>query len=484
MAIFSKQKLMELQHRDQEKTARHTVMIVDDEEANRAVMATILRPHYNLIEAADGQAALDLIAGLEQESTLACIVSDQRMPNLTGVELFQQVQSLLPLTVRIIVTGYVDVDSIVDSINKAEIYKFIVKPFDAHDFLLTVRRGVESYELQHQLSLYHQDLAEQVRVRTRELEESQARLLEANAVLRKSSEQILALYNNASCGYYALDPAGQFTHVNDTLLAWLGRTREEMVGRMRLMELVTPASSAMLQQRLPYLAGEGWVRDIRDVELDFLSSEKKVVRLLLSAIALNDEQGPTCRFTAFDVTERNQEHERIRYLASHDALTGLPNRTLMLDRIEHDLLLASRHGRQVALLFADLDGFKRINDTLGHAIGDELLRRAAARLQECVRKSDSVGRFGGDEFVISLADVSGGPDAQAVGAKILEALALPFVVNGQTLQVGVSLGVSLYPQDAGDSATLLRLADAAMYRSKAAGRNRQTFHDAAMPVAQ
>ncbi|MES3024034.1 MAG: response regulator [Pseudomonadota bacterium] len=197
MGLFSKQKLDEIEARSVPRAALQTVLIVDDEAANRAVMATILRPHYQLLEAADGMEALELVEALDPAVSLACIVSDQRMPNLTGVELFQRVQSIMPLTVRIIVTGYVDVDSIVDSINKAEIYKFIVKPFDAYDFLLTVRRGVESYQMQRQLSEYHQSLAEQVRVSGEALEESRRELVVArgereraeSALKRKQARQ-------------------------------------------------------------------------------------------------------------------------------------------------------------------------------------------------------------------------------------------------------------------------------------------------------
>jgi diguanylate cyclase (GGDEF)-like protein/PAS domain S-box-containing protein len=491
MSVFSKKKLEELQSREHGRVLSQTVLIVDDEDANRAVMANILRPYYHLVEAKDGRHALDVIESLGEEVSLACIVSDQRMPRMTGIELFQHVQARLPLTVRIIVTGYVDVNSIVDSINKAEIYRFIVKPFDANDFLLTIRRGVESYEMRRQLSDYHKDLANQVRLRTRELEESRADLLRANQVLqdevlerrrieealRRSSEQVLALYNNASCGYHAIDRNGIFRHINNTELAWLGRERNEVVGVMRIDQLIGAASWGAFLEQFPQIARDGWVHDLRDVELELLAKDGALVPVLLNAVALEDDGQSICRFTVFNITERKQEEMRIEYLANHDALTGLPNRTLMLDRLERDLLLALRHGRRAAVLFIDLDRFKPINDNWGHHVGDKLLQQAACRLKDCLRKSDSVARFGGDEFVVSLGDLGSRDDVIPIADKILSALSEAFIINGHELHVGASIGASIFPDDGDGVDALLRNADAAMYLSKSGGRNRFAFYE-------
>ncbi|HEY5801317.1 MAG TPA: diguanylate cyclase [Burkholderiaceae bacterium] len=490
MALFSKKKLDELVARELSNEPRQTVLIVDDEEANRNVMANILGPYFNLLQATDGQDALRVIDGLGPSAQLACIVSDQRMPNLTGIELFQRVQKLLPLTVRIIVTGYVDVDSIVDSINNAEIYKFIVKPFDVNDFLLTVRRGVESYELHRQLSEYHRDLAEQVRVRTRELEESQAQLIESNRVLRaevlerqraeatlkKTSEQILALYNNASCGYHSIDRDGLILQMNDTELKWLGRRREEVVGKMRWPDLITPQSWKAFLDKYPQVVENGWVYDLHDIEFELMAASGNPVPVLLNAVAVEDGGAMISRFTVFDITERNQAHEHMRYMASHDALTGLANRSLLIDRLRRDIALAHRNRRQVGLLFIDLDRFKQINDTLGHHVGDQLLQQVARRLEECVRKSDSVARLGGDEFVVSLAELADQSDAGNVAEKILQTLARDFLIDQHVLQISGSIGISIYPDDGSDVEALMRQADAAMYRAKEQGRNQYRLY--------
>lgn len=164
--------------------------------------------------------------------------------------------------------------------------------------------------------------------------------------------------------------------------------------------------------------------------------------------------------------------DRLTHQAQHDYLTGLPNRLLLEDRLQHALPMAKRRGKHVGVLFLDLDGFKRINDTLGHAAGDMLLKETGRRLNECVRKSDTVGRLGGDEFMVVLTAVQDPNNVDVVAAKILHALQRPFKIAAHELFVTTSIGTAIYPQDGEDAQTLQRNADAAMYRAKHRGKNR------------
>lgn len=172
-----------------------------------------------------------------------------------------------------------------------------------------------------------------------------------------------------------------------------------------------------------------------------------------------------------DVTEAR----RMSYLAQHDVLTRLPNRVLLNDRIAQAIGMAQRNGKSTALLFLDLDNFKRINDSLGHAGGDQLLREVAQRLSDCVRGSDTVSRNGGDEFVVLLAEERSLQDAGIAAQKILAALAEPHRIDQQEVQVTTSIGISVYPADAKDADTLMKNADTAMYCAKQAGRNNFQF---------
>ncbi|HZX26995.1 MAG TPA: GGDEF domain-containing protein, partial [Telluria sp.] len=159
-------------------------------------------------------------------------------------------------------------------------------------------------------------------------------------------------------------------------------------------------------------------------------------------------------------------------LALHDALTGLPNRRLLEDRIETTLQHAARHHHKAAIMYLDLDGFKQINDTYGHAYGDEILKMVAQRLVANSRKEDTVARLGGDEFMIVLGDVQGLKDAEGPAAKLVEAVSEPYFVNDLTLRLSTSIGISMYPDDAENVESLISIADYALYEAKRAGKNR------------
>lgn len=176
-----------------------------------------------------------------------------------------------------------------------------------------------------------------------------------------------------------------------------------------------------------------------------------------------------------DITERKINEDQLEYLATHDELTGLANRALFHDRLEQSLHYAHRSGRSVAVLLLDLDRFKIINDSLGHSFGDRLLSAVAQRLDRVVRDTDTVARLGGDEFVLLLAEVADSDDVGLLAARILRDLAEPYRIEGREVALGASLGISLYPRDSNDGATLIRNADIAMYRAKQEGGGRSRF---------
>ena len=173
---------------------------------------------------------------------------------------------------------------------------------------------------------------------------------------------------------------------------------------------------------------------------------------------------------------------RMSFMAEHDFLTGLPNRSLLSARLAQSIALAQRHGKRVALLYMDLDHFKHINDSLGHAVGDQLLLSVAKRLQTCVRVSDTVCRQGGDEFVVLLAEVESVGDAELAAEKLIEAMAEPHLVGSHRLHVTLSIGISLYPEDGKDAETVLSSADIAMYHAKRSGRNKSQMFTPDMNV--
>jgi len=183
-----------------------------------------------------------------------------------------------------------------------------------------------------------------------------------------------------------------------------------------------------------------------------------------------------------DVSEARLHALRMSYLAQHDSLTGLANRTLFNDRLDRAIAMANRNNQKLALMIMDVDCFKNINDSRGHAVGDLVLQSVAQRLQDCVRSSDTIGRLGGDEFVILLSEVAQAQEASICADKILLALKAPHAINGQQLQLTASIGIVTYPDDGVDAQTLMKGADVAMYHAKDNGRNNYQFFRPEMNV--
>ena len=176
-----------------------------------------------------------------------------------------------------------------------------------------------------------------------------------------------------------------------------------------------------------------------------------------------------------DITDRRRGEERSRFQASHDALTKLPNRLLFFDRLSLAILHAQRHRKRLAVMFLDLDHFKRINDGLGHSAGDDVLVQVAERLRSCLRGDDTVARLGGDEFIFLVSDVTKESDVASLARKILALVSESLTVAGQEIRLTASLGVGIYPTDGTDAETLVANVDTAMYRAKELGRNNFQF---------
>jgi diguanylate cyclase (GGDEF)-like protein len=231
------------------------------------------------------------------------------------------------------------------------------------------------------------------------------------------------------------------------------------------------AADLALRRRL--LAGE---MPLWQAEKRYLKRDGNLVWVQLTASVLRDTHGQPQCFDAQleDISERKRQQEQIRQLAYFDALTGLPNRRLLQDRLEQAVAQARRNQRRVAVAFLDLDHFKRVNDVHGHDVGDELLTLAAQRLITCVRRGDTVARQGGDEFILVLADIGEDAGVQRVAEKIVAALAMPFSLpqSGLTIDfISTSLGLAVFPTDGLEPQDLMKKADLAMYAAKEGGRN-------------
>jgi diguanylate cyclase (GGDEF)-like protein/PAS domain S-box-containing protein len=203
----------------------------------------------------------------------------------------------------------------------------------------------------------------------------------------------------------------------------------------------------------------------------------------ISAVTADDGKVVNYVTVFSDISRLKHSEEKLHHMAHHDLLTGLPNRRLFRDRLEHAIQRADRSGVKLAVLFLDLDRFKDVNDSLGHTVGDALLRQVANRLKAVMRRDDTLARLGGDEFTVLMEGLQRGKDASNVAEKLVHVLSEPFPVQRHELFVGASIGISIYPQDAQSAESLLRNADAAMYRAKEAGRNTYWFYSEEMTIA-
>jgi diguanylate cyclase (GGDEF)-like protein/PAS domain S-box-containing protein len=260
------------------------------------------------------------------------------------------------------------------------------------------------------------------------------------------------------------DPLRESTFSGDEVLKW-NHPDDREVFRAAIGNAAKGVSEEFdCEYRVPNAAGE-WI---------WVHSRGKVTH--------RDAEGGALRMTgtSTNISKRKAAEERAEYLATRDALTGLPNRVLLHDRLEQAVVNGARHHDGFAFMFIDLDRFKTINDSLGHHVGDELLKGVAQRLTSCVRASDTVARLGGDEFAVILENLSVDDGAQQVAEKMITAMAAPMLVEGQALNTSCSIGISLFPADGRDSATLMKNADVAMYYAKEKGRNNYQFFSAEM----
>ena len=293
----------------------------------------------------------------------------------------------------------------------------------------------------------------------------------AAVALHESIEKLRLAVEIADLKYWEWEAASD-------VLTWGSNPEGASAQTMKLSEyaaLVSPEDREryLATAREAMASGEPF-----DLEYRVAATDGSVLWYSARGMPMLDTAGKVHRMVGVsrDITGQKRREEGVSFLAYHDSLTGLPNRRLLQDRLNQALYSARRRDGKVGAMLIDLDDFKQVNDSAGHRVGDTVLREAAQRLASCVRKADTVARHGGDEFVILVSDVHNETDCQAVADKVLRVLAQPFQAEGQSYQLGASIGIAVFPSGAADGDALLRNADAAMYRAKQLGGNRYRFH--------
>jgi diguanylate cyclase (GGDEF)-like protein/PAS domain S-box-containing protein len=287
-----------------------------------------------------------------------------------------------------------------------------------------------------------------------------------------------AAFDSSVQGMMITDASGTIVRVNPAFERLTGYGRAEALGRDPRFLASLRHDPAFFRRLFGAIDARGcWEGEMWCVRRD---GEEELLHMTLSAVRGEDGAMRNYAASFVDITERRLAEQRVRHLAEHDLLTDLPNRALLRTRTEAAIERARRDGRRIALMFADLDRFKNVNDSLGHAVGDQLLRRYARRLLSLLRTADLVGRQGGDEFVVLLPDLDDTEDASRVAVKLLQAMRSPFPMGTRELLVTCSIGIALYPDNGADFETLMRNADTAMYAAKESGRDCFRFHSPEM----
>jgi diguanylate cyclase (GGDEF)-like protein/PAS domain S-box-containing protein len=301
------------------------------------------------------------------------------------------------------------------------------------------------------------------------------RVRQQTHVIRRNRENELALeeryrrvFERNLTGLYIAQQDGTIIDCNDACAAILGfSSRQELLDHHERAELITRHFHEVPDDANANFGAEHHIHRF--------DGKPGWVLSIVRTVQQKGDSTATLEGAVVDVTHRKLADERIEFLAYYDSLTGLPNRALLQDRLSKALASARRHREKLAVLFLDVDGFKTINDSLGHSYGDLLLQQLAARLQVCAREQDTVCRLGGDEFLIVLGSVEEDLDAAVAAERIAREVNAPFDIYGQTLSVTCSIGISMFPEHGEDTETLIKSADAAMYSSKDGGRNTFRF---------
>ena len=436
-----------------------SILIVDDEALNRRLLAVLLQPEgYSTSSAASGEEALQSVT----DNAPDLILLDIMMPGMDGYKVANILKanpstSNIPI---IMITAQMERSARLAGLD-AGAEEFLTKPVDRTELWLRVRNLLRLKAF-GDLKSHSAMLEHEVQQRTMDLQRFRTAMdATADAIMLISRASML------------------FVEVNATACSMLGYTRDEMFA-LGPADLVAVARAELAIQYDAIIAGHA---SLELVASELRCKDGSTVQVEEHRQALRAEDDWTIVTVVRDITERREAEQRLTHLAHHDALTGLPNRTLFYETLKRTLAMARDGGWPVAVLFIDLDHFKNVNDTLGHTIGDELLLQFSNRLSACVRVRDTVGRLGGDEFALILSMQEGVQGAALVAKKIRDVLLAPFLLHGHEVSISASIGITIHPDDSSDPDTLIKYADTAMYQAKHAGRDTYRFFTAEMNIA-
>lgn len=432
------------------------ILVVDDEPYLRNSLSSLLGFHgFAVVTADGGRSAIELL----QCRPFDLVLLDLFMADVNGHQVMASIVEQRLDTCVIVVSGDVSIDSAISALRLGAA-DFLRKPYEPDELLLKIDNVLTKRRLEKENNVM-------------------------NLQLRESERWHRYMVNSSPDIIYTLDAEGRFTFLNDRVEALLGYRKESLIGQhysaLIYLEDLESARYILNEKR----SGD---RASRNMELRVRhNTESKLLTLEFSSFGIYEE-GRTDQpadhvgtyGVAKDISERKKAEQIISYQAYHDLLTGLANRILFKDHLAMAIAQANRHHQMLAVMFLDMDRFKVVNDTLGHVIGDGLLKKVASRLKGCLREGDTLARQGGDEFTLLLSRIDDREDAMRTSEKMIRSFDAPFQVDGNELYVSISIGIAFYPADGESTDILIKNADIAMYDSKAKGRNRCQCYSGSM----
>ncbi len=412
------------------------VLLIEDNSADARLLREMLKRPAKLPPQVTSCETMQEAEGRLGGEAVDVILLDLGLPDASGLEAVHRAQAAAPRVPLVVLTG-LDDETVAAQALKQGAQDYLIKgEIEARGLMRAIRYAIERQAM--------------------------------DDTLFGERERAQVTLNSIADAVISTDLTGNITFINSVAAGLTGWTAAEAIGRpcAEVLRLRTGDAPE---------AHDATVRLSPDSTL--IRRNGSEVPIEGSIAAMHDRDGkPTGEVMVFrDVSEMRAMTQRIAHSAQHDFLTGLPNRMLFDDRLANAITIAPRHSKRVAVLFLDLDGFKHVNDSLGHAMGDKLLQSVGRRLVECVRASDTVSRLGGDEFAVLLSEVELSEDAAITARRMLTAISQPHVIDQHDLRISASIGISVFPDDGRDANALLQNADTAMYLAKESGRQGYQF---------
>lgn len=433
------------------------ILLADDDPRLLDSLGSLLKLYnYQVDSALGGPQAIRMLS----ETSYDVLLLDLRMPEINGHDVLRHIREHGIPTLTIVISAESSLDDIALALRQGA-YDYLKKPYIPEELLATLNNAIRRKRLEDANRVMHNRL-------------------------NRSERLHRLIVNNSPDIIYVLDEHGCFSFLNSKIELLLGYRREELLTRH-----ITVLVHEDEREKARYFFDQSLRAhdDARSIDLALQPREpgqsKRFFELSVWPVKEQVElQGQQSRYrvygTARDITDRMEAEAFINFQAYHDLLTRLPNRSLFKDRLSVALTQADRNQHQLAVMFIDLDRFKIINDSLGHTMGDRLLQMVGQRLQQCVRKGDTLSRFGGDEFTLLLPEVQGEDAAVQVAEKILESVREPFQIGDHDIHIGASIGIAIYPEGGRTLDALIKNADIAMYRAKNTGKDGYQLYRAEM----